>query len=64
MRKESVNYEYKCTFNSLIIFYRKDWGGGFILCVCLEEITNIKLQVCDFEPQITTFYVQSASLFT
>ena len=27
------------------------------------EITNINVQVCDFEPQITMFYVQSASLF-
>ena len=28
-----------------------------------EEIMSIRLQVCEFEPQITTFYVQSAFLF-
>ena len=28
--------------------------------VSTEEITNIWLQVCKFEPQITIFYVQSA----
>ena len=31
--------------------------------VNIEEITNIKFQVSEFEPQITTFYVQSVSLF-
>ena len=29
-----------------------------------EEIMNIILQLSDFKPLITTFYVQSASLFT
>ena len=28
-----------------------------------EEIMIIRLQVCEFEQQITTFYTQSASLF-
>ena len=28
-----------------------------------EKIMNICLQVCEFEPQIITFYVQSASWF-
>ena len=27
------------------------------------EMTNIKLEVCDFDTQIPTFYVQIASLF-
>ena len=26
-----------------------------------KEVTNIRLQVCEFELQITMFYVQSAS---
>ena len=29
----------------------------------IEQIPNIRLQICKFEPQITTFYIQSASLF-
>ena len=28
-----------------------------------EEILNIRFQVCEFELQITTFYVQNISLF-
>ena len=27
------------------------------------ETTNIKLQVCEFEPKVTTVYVQSTYLF-
>ena len=32
--------------------------------VSTEKITNIKFQVCEFEPQIITFHIQSAFLFT
>ena len=28
-----------------------------------EEILNIRLQICEFEPQMSTFDVQIASLF-
>ena len=54
MRKESVNDKWKLTFNYGIIF------DGL---VGIEEITNIRLEICEFEPQITRFFVQSASLF-
>ena len=32
--------------------------------VVTEEITNIKLLICEFELQITICYIQSASLFS
>ena len=32
--------------------------------VTIEEIMNIRLKVCEFAPQITSFYVQSAFLFS
>ena len=31
--------------------------------VGIKEISNIKLQVCEFQPQIIMFYIQSASVF-
>ena len=31
--------------------------------VGVEEITNISFQICEFDSQITTFYVQNAFLF-
>ena len=36
--------------------------GRWVL-VGIEEIMNIRMEVCEFESQITTFDVQSASLF-
>ena len=53
IRKESVNYKCKYTFDFLRI--------GL---VGTEEITNIRLQVCKFELLINVFYDQSASLFS
>ena len=58
MRKESAYNKSKCPFNSSIIFLIGMMGLVDI------EITNIRLQVWKFEPQITTFYIQSASLFS
>ena len=46
------------TFNSWIIFLMEMMG-----LMGTAEMTNIWLQVCEFELQITTFYVQSASPF-
>ena len=31
--------------------------------VCTAEITNIRVKVCEFQLQITTFYVQRDFLF-
>ena len=36
---------------------------GWIDLVGSKKITNITLYVCEFEPQIITFYVQIESLF-
>ena len=36
---------------------------GRVDLVSIEEIANIRLQVCVFELQIITFYPQSAFLF-
>ena len=51
MRKKLVNSTY--TFNSWIIF---QWEGA-------EEFINIRLQVGEFELQITMLYIQSDFLF-
>ena len=44
--------------NSLIIFLM-----GKMDLVGTEEIMNIRLQLCEFELQITTWNIQMASLF-
>ena len=36
---------------------------GRVCSLRTEEITNIKLQVCEFEPHIIRFCVQGISLF-
>ena len=46
------------TFNCWIIFLMEKMS-----LMDAEKITNIRLQVCEFEPQIIMFYVQSISLF-
>ena len=37
---------------------------GRLNLVGTEEKMNIRLEVCEFKPQITTFYVQNASLYS
>ena len=44
MRKESVNYKFKYSFNSWIIFF-----VGRMSLVGTDEIKKIKLEVCDTE---------------
>ena len=51
-----INYKWKRTFHSQNILM------GKMDLVSTDEIPNIRLKVCEFEPQITTFFIQSASL--
>ena len=58
MRKELVSYKYK-NISIFVLFFNGKDGFGW----ATKEITNIRLQVSEFELQIITFYVQSVSLF-
>ena len=55
----TIQHKYKSTISIFVLFFNGKDGFGW----ATKEITNIRLQVSEFELQIIIFYVQSVSLF-